>query len=172
MSDASILLLRLGFLALLWVFVLLALGVLRGDLATRAGRRPGRSTPRNAPRTSTQGTPTVAPAAVAATTTAAAAKPRRGAPTAVVIVDGDGERRVALGTAPVTFGRSPDNTVVLGDDYASGHHCRLVPTGKGWQLEDLGSTNGTTMGTTRVTDPIVVKTGSRFTIGRTEVSLV
>jgi hypothetical protein len=47
MSELAVTLLRLGYLVLLWVFVLSAIGVLRRDLyGTRIvpRRRPGRST--------------------------------------------------------------------------------------------------------------------------------
>jgi pSer/pThr/pTyr-binding forkhead associated (FHA) protein len=89
----------------------------------------------------------------------------------VVIRDADGERRVDLTGAPVTFGRNSDNTVILRDDYASSHHCRLIPTAKGWQLEDLGSTNGTFLSGKRVSAVVPAPVGTTFTVGRTEVTV-
>ena len=43
----------------------------------------------------------------------------------------------------VSFGRAPDNDVVVGDPATSGHHGRIeVRNGFFW-ISDLGSTNGT-----------------------------
>jgi pSer/pThr/pTyr-binding forkhead associated (FHA) protein len=52
-------------------------------------------------------------------------------------------RIVALPNQMVTFGRAPDNDVVVGDPATSGHHGRIeVRNGFFW-ISDLGSTNGT-----------------------------
>jgi len=40
------------------------------------------------------------------------------------------------------LGAAPDNDLVLGDRFISGHHARLHWDGTAWWLEDLGSTNG------------------------------
>lgn len=40
------------------------------------------------------------------------------------------------------LGASPDNDLVLGDHFVSGHHACLRWDGAAWWLEDLGSTNG------------------------------
>jgi hypothetical protein len=57
-----------------------------------------------------------------------------------------GERRVALPPEGLTLGREADNGLVLEDAGASRHHARLLPDGRGWLLEDLGSSNGTWVG--------------------------
>lgn len=41
------------------------------------------------------------------------------------------------------LGAAPDNQVILGDRFISGHHARLRWDGSQWWLEDLGSRNGT-----------------------------
>ena len=52
-------------------------------------------------------------------------------------------RIVALPNQMVTFGRAPDNDIVVGDPATSGRHGRIeVRTGVFW-ISDLGSTNGT-----------------------------
>ena len=63
---------------------------------------------------------------------------------------------LSLTDAPVTMGRGHDCTLVLDDDYASTHHARLSRTAEGWVLEDLGSTNGTYLGRSKVTRPTAV----------------
>ncbi len=51
----------------------------------------------------------------------------------------------ALTGSRVTIGRHPDNQIVLDDRTVSAHHARLERTLAGWQVVDLGSTNGTTL---------------------------
>jgi pSer/pThr/pTyr-binding forkhead associated (FHA) protein len=151
MSDATLLLLRLSFLALLWVFVLMVVAVLRAELApkrTAAGSGKARKPAKKQPAAAKSAT-----AAVITLHTAA------------------GSRAVELDATEITFGRKPDNTVTLTDDYASGHHCRLTRDGKNWRLEDVGSTNGTYVKGNRVSAPIRLKPGGRFTIGSTEIEV-
>ncbi|KYF71546.1 sigma 54-interacting transcriptional regulator [Sorangium cellulosum] len=45
----------------------------------------------------------------------------------------------------ITLGRSPDNRVVLDDRHISGAHARIVSSAEGVILEDLRSTNGTSV---------------------------
>ncbi|KYF93003.1 Fis family transcriptional regulator [Sorangium cellulosum] len=55
----------------------------------------------------------------------------------------------------ITLGRSPDNRVVLDDRHVSGAHARIVNGADGVILEDLRSTNGTS----------VVRRGERLELG-------
>jgi pSer/pThr/pTyr-binding forkhead associated (FHA) protein len=52
----------------------------------------------------------------------------------------------AIPKATITLGRAPDNDLVLAFPTVSSHHARLEQHGSGYQLIDLGSTNGTTIG--------------------------
>ena len=47
----------------------------------------------------------------------------------------------------ITFGRGPENSVVLDESNVSTQHARLIISGENLILEDLGSTNGTSVGT-------------------------
>jgi pSer/pThr/pTyr-binding forkhead associated (FHA) protein len=78
---------------------------------------------------------------------------------------------ISLGDAPVTLGRADDSTVVLTDDYASSRHARLVPGDDAWLVEDLGSTNGTYLGSSKVTRPTPVPLGQPIRIGKTVLEL-
>ena len=71
----------------------------------------------------------------------------------------------------MTLGRADDSTLVLTDDYASSNHARLVPGDGAWTVEDLGSTNGTYLGGSKVTGPTPVPLGQQIRIGKTVLEL-
>jgi hypothetical protein len=52
-------------------------------------------------------------------------------------------RIIALPNQMVTFGRAPDNDIVVGDPATSGRHGRIEVRGRQFWISDLGSTNGT-----------------------------
>ena len=68
-------------------------------------------------------------------------------------------------TSPVVIGRSPGADIVIGDDFVSGRHARLTPSGADVVVEDLGSTNGTLLNGQRIAMPMVVKAGDVIDIG-------
>jgi hypothetical protein len=75
-----------------------------------------------------------------------------------------------LDSAPVTIGRSGQNDVTLdGDEYASAKHARIEPRRDGVWLEDLGSTNGTYLNGIRVTRPRKLTPGDLVRVGETEL---
>ena len=65
----------------------------------------------------------------------------------------------------VTFGRHPDNQVVLPSRLASAHHFRLQITGDQVQIEDLGSTNGTYLNEERLQEARLLQAGDRISAG-------
>ena len=148
MSQLSVTVLQLGLLVVLWAFVLLAVSVLRRDLygtrvLARAGSR-GRATH-----------PAPAPAAPGARP-APVTHPAPGVPRRLVVTEGPLRgTTIELGRSAVLIGRAPECSLVLDDDYASSRHARLSPAPStpdgpehgGWQIEDLGSTNGTLLST-------------------------
>ncbi|WP_327679090.1 FHA domain-containing protein FhaB/FipA [Kitasatospora sp. NBC_00458] len=175
MSELTLTVMRLGFLAVLWLFVIVAVQVIRSDLfGTRVN-----------PRASRRG----AAAPAAGTTTPAPGRPaqaqpsggpqtqgggrRRGAPTQLVVVQGSlAGTTVALQGQTITLGRAHDSTIVLDDDYASSRHARIYPDQTGqWTVEDLGSTNGTYLDRQRLTAPTPLQPGMPIRIGRTVIEL-
>ena len=54
-------------------------------------------------------------------------------------------KEVLLSGDEITFGRDPENTVVLDDVQISRHHLRIYRETQNWLIEDLDSTNGTTV---------------------------
>ena len=154
-SALIVALLKYGLLALLWVFVLVAIRAIRVDLS---GKAPAVPAPQAAPAPKASKQP----------------KPprRKGVPRQLVVTEGTLQgTTLTLGDAPVTLGRAHDSTLVLTDDYASNKHARLAPGADGWVLEDLGSTNGTYVGTAKVSRPTKVTVGSQIRIGKTVLEL-
>ncbi len=170
MSELTLTLLRLGFLALLWLLVVSVVAVLRRDLFGTQVRRketPARSaSPRARART---------PVPAAAGAGGGAPAPGAGSGSAarqLVVTEGSLKgTSLALGQAPVLIGRAPECTLVLEDDYASNRHAQLSLQDGVWMLEDLGSTNGTYVGRRRLDAATVVEAGTNFRIGRTTLEL-
>lgn len=158
MPEVVYLVIKVSFLALLWVFVLFAALAVRADLF---GSRPPRVSP---------------PGPLGESRSRRQQRAGRGgrvrAPARLVVVEGSlAGTTLALGAGPVTIGRAPDSTLVLTDDYASNRHARLVPRDGQWLVEDLGSTNGTYLDRTKVSAPTAVPVGTPVRIGKTVLEL-
>ena len=155
MSELTLFLIRMAYLAILWIFVLSAISVIRSDMF---GARVPESARRDAaPRA---GRKQKAPAK------------RRGSPTQVVVTAGGNEgATAALADAPILIGRGTDAQIRLDDDYVSTRHARIAAAGDQWFVEDLGSTNGTYIGTVRITQPTTITLGTQVRIGKTILEL-
>ncbi|GGO13239.1 FHA domain-containing protein [Microbispora rosea subsp. aerata] len=152
MSELTLLLIRLAFLAVLWFFVIAAVGVIRTDLFG----------PRTAP----------APARKPAKAPRPVSKPKKGEPRQLIVTGGPLQGTIInLTETPITIGRANDATLVLSDDYASSRHARLFPQDGQWIVEDLGSTNGTYLERSKVTRPTPVPLGVPIRIGKTVIEL-
>lgn len=66
---------------------------------------------------------------------------------------------------PVVIGRSPGADIVVGDDFVSGRHARVFPSGAEAVLEDLGSTNGTLLNGERIAVPAHLSVGDTIDVG-------
>jgi hypothetical protein len=176
-SELTLLLLRIGFLLLLWFFVFAVVYSLRADLfgvRVRKMPQPAAQVP----------APVTAPASGSAGATApvAAPTPPRGAPhtqpattstvSRILITSGPKTGlELPLGTEPLTIGRSSESGLVIRDDYTSSHHARLVLWGDQWMIQDLDSTNGTWHDGTRVSAPVPVTVGAPIKVGATTFEL-
>ena len=156
MSELTLFLIRAAFLAILWIFVLSAISVIRSDMF--GARVP--ETARGA-------------AAVPERRKGKAAKkPRRGAPTHLLVVEGENPgTRAELADAPLLIGRGSDAAIKLDDDYVSTRHARIAASGDEWFVEDLGSTNGTYVGPVRITQPTTIGLGVQVRVGKTILEL-
>ena len=127
MSELTLTLIKVGFLALLWLFVLSSVSVIRSDMFGE------RVDPRRTAAKTAKTKPSRRPP-----------KKKRGAPTKLVISEGaNAGVTVPLEGAPILLGRGADAAIRLDDDYVSTRHARFVTNGEEWFIEDMGSTNGT-----------------------------
>ena len=157
MSELTLFLIRLAYLAILWIFVLSAISVIRSDMF-------GARVPEGARADS--GRKTKAPKA------AKQPAKRRGSPTHVLVVEGaNSGERAELDRAPILIGRGNDAAIRLDDDYVSTRHARIAASGDQWFVEDLGSTNGTYIGSVRITQPTTLTLGTQVRIGKTILEL-
>lgn len=164
MSEITLTLIQMGFLALLWIFAFAIASAIRADLF---GVRPRQSAEQVRPADSARPAAPQAPAAKPAKPV----KLHRGAPTKVVVIEGaDSGKQVPL-SGTVTMGRGPTNDVDLSDEYVSIRHARFIPHNGQWYVEDLGSTNGTWIDRTRITGPTVLRVGAKVRVGRTTLQL-
>jgi pSer/pThr/pTyr-binding forkhead associated (FHA) protein len=159
MNPLTLLLIRLAFLAVLWLFVIAAVGVVRTDLfgPSRSARRRRRQRRPAQPR---------APRPPRAQRTSRATPQRL-----LVTAGGAAGTAIGLTNQQITIGRANDATLVLNDDYASSRHARLFPQDGQWIVEDLGSTNGTYLDRQKVTQPTPVPPGVPIRIGKTVLEL-
>ncbi|MGP3734762.1 FHA domain-containing protein FhaB/FipA [Streptomyces sp. GDS52] len=168
MSELTLTVMRLGFLAVLWLFVIVAVQVIRSDLfgtrvtqrgARREATRPHQSARQAAPPPQRQ--------------QSGGGRRGRNAPTKLVVTEGTlTGTTVALQGQTITLGRAHDSTIVLDDDYASSRHARIYPDRDGqWIVEDLGSTNGTYLDRSRLTTPTPIGPGAPIRIGKTVIEL-
>jgi pSer/pThr/pTyr-binding forkhead associated (FHA) protein len=159
MNALSLTIIRVAFLAVLWLFVIAAIGVVRTDLlgGPSTTARRGKARQAQAPR---QGRPARPPRA------------GRGSPRVLVVTAGALKgTSLDLAQQQITLGRANDATLMLNDDYASSRHARIFPQDGQWIVEDLGSTNGTYLDRQKVTRPMPVPLGVPIRIGKTVLEL-
>ena len=153
MSELTLFLIRIAFLAILWIFVLSAISVIRSDMFGARVPEAARGVSGKAPKQK-------------------APPKRRGSPTQVVVTQGSNSGATAsLSQAPILIGRGSDAAIRLDDDYVSTRHARIAASGDQWFVEDLGSTNGTYIGTVRITQPTTITLGTQIRIGKTILEL-
>jgi pSer/pThr/pTyr-binding forkhead associated (FHA) protein len=160
LSEFTLTLIKFGFLALLWIFVLSAVSVIRSDLFGARVEMPQASNQAAGANKRTR-QPKQKPQ-----------RKRRGAPSKLVITEGSNAgETVPLSGETITLGRGGDSTIRLDDDYVSTRHARFVTNGEEWFIEDMGSTNGTYIGSTRVTRATAITPGTSVRLGKTVVEL-
>jgi hypothetical protein len=179
MSELTLLILRLVFLAVLWAFVFAVVYALRSDLFGQKVRRQSADAVAAAP---FAGAPVATPA-VPTPAVDIPTEPINTPSTPVTTADPSVARRLVITSGPkegleielpseqLAIGRSSESGLVIRDDYTSTHHARLMLWNDGWVVQDLDSTNGTFLDGTRVTLPTPVPLNTPVTIGTTSFEL-
>ena len=80
-----------------------------------------------------------------------------------------GGKRLVVGPAGATLGRSRQCDVTVDDPNVSRTHAEVRPRGGSWVLSDLGSTNGSRLNGRRVEGSEVLKPGDEIELGTTVV---
>lgn len=171
MSELTLLLLRVAFLAIMWGFIFAIVYALRSDLfGEKVRRMPVQSAAQ------AQQAPSTPPAPAAAQPTRPVAPtPASGSSldaTRLVIVSGSKEGlEISLPEEQLTIGRSSESGLVIRDDYTSTHHARLLRWADSWVVQDLDSTNGTFLAGQRVSVPTPIPLNTPIKIGTTSFEL-
>jgi len=192
-SELTLLVLRLAFLLVLWLFIFGIVYALRSDLFGQRVRKMSTDAPAAAAVPFATPPPAPVPAGAFAQAPAASASApteqfsrQKAAPlpsggpekattqtaTRLVITSGPkAGTEFPLGSEPVTIGRSSDSSLVIRDDYTSTHHARLMLWHDDWMVQDLDSTNGTFLDGKRVAVPTSVPLNTTVKIGATSFEL-
>ena len=174
-TELTFAILKYGFLALLWVFVWCAIRSLRCDIEIFSPKKSHfwNKKSRRSPHEIIS--PSSAQLQVPQAVSTSTAPENSGMePTLLVVIDGPlAGSSFPLNAGGITLGRAASNTVVLNDEFVSSHHARVYfnQTVHAWFLEDLGSTNGTMIGHTRVSEPVVLQPRTSVRIGATMFEL-
>jgi hypothetical protein len=156
-SEIALTVIKVLFLALLWLFIFSAVSVIRSDLFGKTVPAPDQPGPQELE----------SPVPPARRT-----RRPRGEPRVLAIVQGPQTGEMAeLEPGLVLIGRSADCQLVLDDDYVSTRHARVVASENGLYIEDLGSTNGTYVNGARITAPTAISLSDSLRIGKTMLKL-
>lgn len=156
MSDVVLNVLKLCLLALVYLFLARVVWVVLRELRAEpltVGSGPGTAPPATAVG---RDTPTVTPATS-----------RR-----LAVRHADGRTEEIATTGETTIGRGGGCSVVLTDTFASQVHARITATGTTLRIEDLGSTNGTTVNGIRISGSAELRTGDTVGIGQSTLEVL
>ena len=157
MSEIALLIIKVVFLALLWLFILSVVSVIRSDLFGRTVRASEQPQPQELE------APPAPPRK---------SKRQRGQPRVFTISQGRQAGLSAdLAGGVIMIGRGADCQLILDDDYVSTRHARVVGTPNGIYIEDLGSTNGSYVNGQRITAPTTITLSDTVRIGKTMLRL-
>ena len=83
----------------------------------------------------------------------------------------EAEHILTFNRAQITIGRHASCDCVLDDDTVSSYHARLYYRYGQWWIEDLDSTNGTSLNNQPVEIPVVLTSRDRLDVGRVEFTV-
>lgn len=170
MQTTLLLLAKVVLLVLLWFFIWMSIRALRKEANRASGLHMGAGINPVA----------AAPALAGGGMSGETPGPSGGrgfrrakAPSSLTLISGPltGTFLNLQGYDEVTLGRSQNCTLVLEDDFASGHHARLLRRGSDWFIEDLDSRNGTWLNNQRIDQLERLSAGAEVRIGQTNVRM-
>jgi len=85
----------------------------------------------------------------------------------LILMDEANHREYLISEAERYVGRDPSNDIVMDDDQVSARHMKIVCVEGEFQVEDLGTTNGTYLNGTRILGPAKLKNEDLLKIGTT-----
>jgi uncharacterized RDD family membrane protein YckC len=89
----------------------------------------------------------------------------------LLVQESNGAREFELVDQEVSIGRELDNTLRIADPSISRHHAVLRKTADGYEVQDLGSSNGVLINGVKV-EAGPIKDGDRITLGQMQLTLV
>ena len=150
--DEVLLLLKIAFLVLLYLFIWRIVRTASRDL-----RLPQESF-------------ILAPSAAGAGVQAARPGPRTGRLVVMKSADLEEGQDYELDSSQLTIGRGNQNDIAIStDEYASARHARFEPRQDGVWVQDLGSTNGTYLNGARLEHPRRLTQGDIVRVGETDL---
>jgi pSer/pThr/pTyr-binding forkhead associated (FHA) protein len=151
--DTALLVLKIAFLVLLYLFIWRIVRSASRDFQVGGG--------------GAQESQIISPGQAAAAGSAALRVPAR-----LVVVESPALERgeeIRIDSIPVSVGRGGQNDVTLdGDEFSSAQHARFESRRDGLWVEDLGSTNGTFVNGARVTTPRRLGKGDVVRVGQSD----
>lgn len=157
-SEFLVAVLRIAYLALLWVFILFIGNTVRTDIfghrvaaRTAAGQQVEGSAPKRRRRKHSRSEPQ---------------------PGQLRILSGSRTGQIVPLVDRILVGRGGDSNLPIDDDYASTHHAEFAQGIDGaWFVEDLRSTNGTYVNGERIEELTQLSIGDEVRIGRTTMAV-
>ncbi len=162
MSELALLLVRIGFVAVLWIFIFSLLSVIRSDIY---GRRVIRSVAQ-------QSGSSVANQVDTGDTPEINAEVEAGGPSHLYVITGvSAGSKIPLDKRELFIGRAPSCELIVTDEFASSQHAKVVHIGGDWVIQDLESTNGTYVDGVRIQTPEVLRMNIPVRVGKTTFEL-
>ena len=148
-TEFTLLVARFSVIALMYLLLLILVFALRADARAGSGAVAVHPAPR---RNEKQAPPTPQP--VKALTVVGGTQPATG-------------REYQL-FGPLEIGRSVSCNITIPNTFVSTHHARLFSQSERWMVEDLGSTNGTSLNGKLVKSAQPIHVGDKLLVGDTE----
>lgn len=163
MSELALLLVRIGFVAVLWIFIFSLLSVIRADIyGRRVIRTVAQQSGSSVTNVDTGDTPEIA----------TESEVESGGPSHLYVITGvSGGSRIPLDKRELFIGRAPSCELIVTDEFASSQHAKVVHIGGDWVIQDLDSTNGTYVDGVRIQTPEVLRMNVPVRVGKTTFEL-